>query len=54
MVETIKKRMVSVHAKQTIRLSLTDHLPYLDRWSVLLFHNLCILNIVYRLYRGIR
>lgn len=40
----------SVCHEQTIRLLLTDHLFNLNRWSVFLFYNLCILNIVHCLY----
>ena len=40
----------SVWHEQTIRLLLTDHLFNLNRWSVFLFYNLCILNIVHCLY----
>ncbi len=48
MVEIIKNGW-SVWHEQTIRLLQTDHLFYLNRWSVFLFYNLCILSMVHRL-----
>lgn len=50
----ITKNGWSVWHEQTIRLLLTDHLFHLNRWSVFLFYNLCILNMVHRLCRSIR